>query len=104
MKFERERDIEAFKGKNWREKWVLHNQAQQLDPWILRLRLLIYCFVFVPIFIVSFLLASQFFQSAFWTTIAINLLVGLPIDTALHSLLILPRIRKALDTSAQAIA
>lgn len=102
MKFEREHDIAAFKGKNWREKWALHNLARERDPWILRLQLLIYFFVFYPIFTASFCLASQFFHhSQFWAAMAISYIAGFPIDMVFHSLFVVPRIRKALDSDTR---
>ena len=106
MKFERERDIPAFKGKNWREKYALQIQAEERDPWILRLRLLIYFLVFAPIILVLTLLANQLFPHfpLFATMPATIVVVGLPIDMALYSLFIVPRIRTALDSNSQAMA
>jgi polyferredoxin len=105
MKFERERDIVAFKGKNWREKWVLRNQAEDRDPWILRLKMLKYFFVLTPILALSWWLAYQFFpHSRLLAAIAIGITLGCPIDMALYSLFIVPRIRKALDFTMQPAA
>jgi polyferredoxin len=102
MKLERERDIVAFKGKNWREKSVLRAKAEERDPWILRLKMLKYFLVFMPIWSLSMWLVSQFFPHfPFLATLTTLIIVGWPIDMVLYALLIVPRIRRALDTNTQ---
>jgi hypothetical protein len=101
MKFEREKDIAAFKGKNWREKWSLRNKADARDPWIPRLRMLIYFFVIAPAMAFSCFFADRFFPHyQFLAAVAIFVVVGLPINMMLHAFFIVPRIRKALDAVA----
>lgn len=100
MRLEREKDIIALQGKNWREKWALRTQAEERDPWILRLKLLKYFFVLVPTFTFSCWLAYQLsphFQTL--VAIGIGIMLGLPIDMLLYSLFIVPRIRRALDSN-----
>lgn len=99
MRFEPEKDIEAFKGRNWREKWVLQNRARERDPWILRLQLLISVLIFGPIMSASFWVASHFFSHfQLLAAIVIGIIVACPIDMALGSFFIVPRIRRALDS------
>jgi hypothetical protein len=93
MKLERERDIPAFKGKNWREKIALRRAAEEFDPWILRLKMLIYFLVYVPIMYLSIWLAYRYFPHfRFLAAMAIVIALGLPISMVFYSLLIVPRI------------
>jgi hypothetical protein len=102
MKFEREKDIAVFQGKNWREKWALHRKAEARDPWIGRLKLLIYFFVFAPVVVSSCIFADRLFPHNQALTMMTSIIVaGWPIDMIFFGFLIVPRIRKALDTDAQ---
>lgn len=101
MKFEREKDIAAFKGKNLREKWVLRNKAEDRDPWILRLKFLRIFLIFMPLFAISIQLADHYFHHHFLLAYsAIILLLILPLDTLFYGFFITPRIRRALDSGA----
>jgi hypothetical protein len=104
MKLERERDIPAFKGKNWRERMILRNQAEERDPMILRLRFLNYFLIVMPILDLSQWLGDSFFpHSRLLASIVIYVVFGLPIFMLFYSLCIIPRIRKALeDTKSSA--
>ncbi len=105
MRLEREKNIAAFRGKNWREKWALRNQAQERDPWILRLKMLRVFLVWMPILALSTWLTDQFFSHfQFLATFSFIIIFGLPIDMVFYSLLIVPRIRKALDFPSQPTA
>jgi hypothetical protein len=100
MRFEREKDIAAFQGKNWREKWVLHRQAEERDPWIMRLRLLIHFFIFAPVVVSSCFFADWFFPHHQFLMMPTSIIVvGWPMDMIFHALFIVPRIRKALDAA-----
>ena len=97
MKFEREKDIPAFKGKKGREKVALFKQAMERDPWILRLQILICFSLFPPISLLSIWFVDQFYPHFLWLAIIPNVVVGCPIFATFNSLFIVPRIRRALD-------
>ena len=101
MKLERERDIQAFKGKGWRERMALRNQAEERDPSILRLRLLIYFVCFVPPFALSAWLGIRLSSLALFS---IYMALSFPIYMLLYALLITPRIRRALEPEPKASA
>jgi hypothetical protein len=98
MKLERERDIPAFKGKSWRERMVLRHQAEERDPWILRLRFLIYLLCFLPPFILPAWLGFRVSSLALF---AVYMVLSLPISILFYALVITPRIRRALESDAK---
>ena len=103
MRFEREKDIPAFKNKNWQEKIELRDQAQDRDGAILWLEA------------VSFAVCLVAFSSLYWIArlcLHLSPFVGLFVSAMLYScvaglfrgLFITPRIRKALESDAQSSA
>jgi fatty acid desaturase len=98
MKLERERDIPAFQGKNWRERVVLRHQAEERDPWILRLRLLIYFLCFMP----TLSLAAWLGFGRSWLALFVICMVfSLPVSILLEAMFVTPRIRRALESDAK---
>jgi hypothetical protein len=101
MKLERERDIPAFKGKSWRERWGLRNQAEERDPWILRLKLLLYFLILSPTCMLAVWFADRFFPHQFFL-VSFGIVVLLsPIHQLFYSLYITPRIRRALESEVK---
>jgi hypothetical protein len=98
MKLERERDIPAFKGKGWRERLTLRNQASERDPGILRLQLLIYLLCFLPPLALPAWLGSRVSSLALF---AIYMAFSVPLSILLRALFITPRIRRALESEAK---
>jgi hypothetical protein len=94
MRFERERDIPAFKGKNWRERIALRNLAKQRDPSIIWRRTLIFFSAAV-----SILVLSQFFPHRPFAAFVYVVLLH-SILTLLDAVFITPKIRKALESDA----
>lgn len=104
MKFEREKDIPVFKGKNWREKAALLNQAEKRDPWILRLRVFRpFCF-FSPVVMMSFLDDKHVFRDHFWMGLAALIFLMTFLDILFYGFFITPRVRKALESDIRLTA
>ena len=101
MKLERERDIPAFKGKSWRERWVLRNQAEEHDPWILRLKLLRVFLIWMPMIMLVNLLGYRLFPHQLWLAYIGFFVLAWPLDVLFYSLYITPRIRRALESDAK---
>jgi hypothetical protein len=95
MKFEREKNIPAFQGKNWRARMTLRNQAMEHDPWILRLRFLMCFLCFMPPFILPAWLG---FRISSLELFIFYMVVSLPFYLSFYALFITPRIRKALES------
>ena len=104
MRLECERHIPAFKGKNWRERWVLRNQAENRDPWILRLKVFRVILIYMPTFTLVFCLGQRFFPNQLWQVYFGFLVLLLPLDMLFFSRYIIPRIRKALESNTQPTA
>jgi hypothetical protein len=98
MKLERERDIPAFKGKSWRERIALRNQAKERDSWIVPLQLLVYFLCVVPPFALPAWLGFRISSLALFI---IYMVVSLPIYMLFYALFITPRIRRALESDAK---
>ena len=95
MKFERERNIPAFGGKNWRARMTLRNQAMERDPWILRVRFLMFFLCFMPPFALPAWLG---FRISALEMLVVYIVVSLPIYILFSALFITPRIRKVLES------
>jgi len=95
MKFERERNIPAFRGKNWRARMTLRNQAMERDPWILRVRFLMYLLCFMPSVALP---ACLGFRISSLELLVVYMVVSLPIYLLFSALFITPRIRKVLES------
>jgi hypothetical protein len=109
MKLEREKDIPAFKGKSWRERWVLHNQARERDPWIFGLRLLGFFLILAPTAMLANWLGHRFFPhhsflAVFGVVFCIYIVLGLAPYMLFNSLFIVPRIRRVLESNIQTAA
>jgi hypothetical protein len=101
MKLERERDIPAFKGKGWRKRMVLRNQARERDPWILRLQMLSYCLLVVPALFLSQWVEARFFPNSLLAFSVIYIVLSLPAYMLFYALFIIPRIRRALESDVK---
>jgi hypothetical protein len=101
MKLERERDIPAFQGKGWLERWRLRNEAEKRDSWIFRLKFLRFFVIFMPAFTLAIWLGQPFFSDRFWLVYISTIVLLWPIDRLFWSLFITPRIRKALESEAK---
>jgi hypothetical protein len=104
MKLERSRDIPAFKGKNWRERWALFNQAIERDPWIIGLRSLGFFLIFAPAVMLASWLANRFSPHQFWLAYVGIIVLLYPVYWLFESLFITPRIRRALESGVKPMA
>ena len=109
MKLEREKDIPALKGKSWRERWILHNQARERDPWISVLRALFFFLIFMATAMLANWLDDRFFpHQSILAVVGVNCCIcvslTLPAYMLFNSLFIVPRIRRALESNTQMAA
>jgi hypothetical protein len=102
MKIERERDIPAFKGKSWRERIALRDQAKELDHWIIWVQILICFFTYAPILDLSHWPGMELFpHRPFTAFVIIYLVLTYPVFTLLCAVFVTPRIRKALESDVE---
>jgi hypothetical protein len=102
MKFEREKDIPAFKGKNWRERMALRYAARGRDPYIAWISTLIGIISFVPSFLLARWVGPRFFPHHWYTAfVVIYLVLAYSILYSLKALFVTPRIRKATESEAK---
>jgi hypothetical protein len=101
MKFERERNIPAFKGKTWRERMALRDRATELDRSIGLLRLLCGVLMGLIFALTIFLMrriaphASLYVGDLIFAVLASLFAIGF------YGLFITPKIRRALDSNAK---
>jgi len=101
MKLERERDIPAFKGKSWRERWGLRMKASERDLWIHGLSSLGLFLIFAPTVMLANWFGHRFFpHQVLLAKIGFIVLLS-PVYMLFQSLFITPRIRKALESDAK---
>jgi len=98
MKLEREKDNPAFKGKSWRQRMVLRNLAEERNPWIPRIRVLICLLCFLPPYILPAWLG---FRVSSLELFAAYMVYSLPIFILFRALVITPRIRQALESDVK---
>jgi hypothetical protein len=97
MKLIFERDIPEFKGKTWRERYALRQQAVNLD-WRIRVRrVLIGPLAFVPLFTVLMLLAQRHVLPSLGWVFAIYVAIGFPLLMLFRALWVNPLIKNALQ-------
>jgi hypothetical protein len=103
MKFERERDIPAFKGTTWRERTALRRRAKERDRSIVCL-LSLSGFFFLPPLVLAHWLMSRVGPQSFLAFIVLELVLTYLLLTLFYGLFITPRIRKALESDAKSSA
>jgi len=96
MKFERERDIPAFKGKTWRERMALRDQAAERDRYIYLLRLL--CGVGIGLILAStiYLMRRLAPHASLYVSDLVFAGLASVFGVVFYGFFITPRIRRAL--------
>lgn len=97
MKFEREKDILAFRDTNSRERRSLRRLAISRDPWIGWLPGLCSGVMFMCFMILRRLISHVWPNFENFSQLLIALAIAIPVGLVFNSLLIIPRIRRALD-------
>lgn len=104
MKFEREKDIEAFRNKTRDERRTLRREARRRDPTIVWLAVLGGGLTGAWFPISRWLLSLLIPHPGFLLSSLVYFAIGVPFYVAFYSLFITPRIRRALNAHDRNVA